>query len=244
MAAPGPPVAGTSAQATTGTVSPTLPASIAANDIIVVWAVDHQPVSVGTMSWPSGFTEGQQVDIKDSTGVVIGRAGWAWKRAAGGESGTISVTRTGDTGTDSAFGANCCKIPGCITSGDPFETPPTPVNPNATTTVDWPSVTIAAAESMSLILKLMGGLNSNTSTPANWTVLASNAGTSGTDHAMDADYRQITGAGTYDPANGTQTTDADTGHAQFQIAFIPPSGGGAIEDPYPYVGGGYYPTEG
>lgn len=229
MAAPGPPdglAAGTSfAQGTGTSLGPTAPATVDANDILVVLGMSHQPVSVGTISWPSGYTEGQQVDIKDSSGTVIGRAGWAWKRAAGTEDGAAqTITRTGDSGTDSAFQGGCFRIAGCATSGNPFDTPPTPVAPNATTTVDWPSVTTSSAEVCLILVHLIGGLNSNVSTPTNYTAHASRGGTSGTDGAMDVDYRQVTSTGTYDPANGTQTTDADTAHAQFQIPFkAPPS---------------------
>ena len=192
--------------------------------------MSHQPNGVGTISWPSGYTEGQQVDIKNSAGTVIGRAGWAWKRADGTEDGlSQTITRSGDSGTDSSFQAHCHKIPGCKTTGDPFDTPPTPVNPNATATVDWPSCTTTSAEVCLVLYRLLGGANASVGTPASWTVFESRGGTTGTDGACDIDYRQVTSTGTYDPANGTHTLDADCAHAQFQVPF---AAAGAAVDPF------------
>jgi hypothetical protein len=222
MAAPGPPVAGSvSTLSTTATCAPTLPA-VVANDVVFVWTVSHNPVSpTTTFTWPANYTQAFAVDIFDASSVKLGMIGGGWHRATGSESGSITITRDGDTGNDTAFMANCCRIPGCILSGTPFETPVTN-NPAASTTGNFPAVTTTAAETCIITGILKGGLSGNYATPTNWTALASNQSTSGTDVGMDVDYRQVTSAGTYDPANVTLTTDADTAWGAFQIAFIPP----------------------
>lgn len=64
---------------------------IQANDILIAFAAaDGNP----SMSWPAGWTE-----IKDEAGNGSAvRAGVAWYRAAGGESGTITLTLTASEG--------------------------------------------------------------------------------------------------------------------------------------------------
>lgn len=218
MAAPTVGTAGTNSAGTGASVTPTLPAGISADDIILVWAVSCETGGTATtvFTWPSGFTEGRAVSIKSSTGTVNGLAGWAWKRAAGGESGTITVSRDGSTGNSTSFLSNCVAITGCINSGNPFEVDAFN-NPNWSTTADWPSITTIGPNDTLVILFLHGD-NVNTSTPTNYTAVVSNATTSGKDSGADCDKRENVGPGTYDPANATISGD-DTGYATFQIAF-------------------------
>ena len=141
----GVPVGGTAAGANGGAVAPTLPASVAANDIIVLFAIfynDGTGTVPTTITWPATYTQGNSATVKDASGNARGIAGWAWKRAAGGESGTVSISANG-TASNTASGSlgNCCRIPGCTRTGNPWED--SQVNaPNYTATVDFPAASM------------------------------------------------------------------------------------------------------
>lgn len=102
--------AGTSSSGTANP-SPTYPAGIAANDILVLWVMANSPGTVGAVS---GFTAETQVD--NGTNNVGAR--FFWKRATGSESGSQSVTVTGGAGNNAAIIA---AYRGCVTSGTPYE---------------------------------------------------------------------------------------------------------------------------
>lgn len=95
----------------TANPSPTYPAGIATNDILLLWVVANSPGTIGSVS---GFTAEAQVD--DGTNQVGARL--FWKRATGSESGSQSVTVTGGAGNN---GAIIAAYRGCITSGTPYE---------------------------------------------------------------------------------------------------------------------------
>ena len=220
MAAPTFGAAGTASAGTGASVTPTLPAGIAANDIVIVWAVSCCAVAdteTTAFTWPANYTEGAAVPIFDASANATGLAGWAWKRTTGADSGTITVTRDGTTGASTSFISNCVACTGCRTSGDPFETQASN-NPNYSATIDWPAVTTTGPND-SLLILFLDGDNVNIGTPANYTAIVSNASTQGKDSAADADKRENVAAGTYDPANATLGANDNTGWATFQIAF-------------------------
>lgn len=223
MAAPTVGTGGTAGAATGGACSPTLPAGIAADDIVICWFIQcHDGSGAGatasSITWPAGYTEGRSIAIKDAAGVSRGRAGWAWKRTTGADSGTILITPVGgSSGVESSSIANCVAVRGCRTSGNPYATD-TANNPNYSATVDWPAVTTTGPNDTLLIL-FLHGMNVNIGTPASYTVVLSNATTQGKNSAADADKRENVAAGTYDPANATVGANDGTGWATFQIAF-------------------------
>lgn len=218
MSAPTVGAAGTAQGQSDADVTPTLPAGIAAGDIIVVWVVSACAVTdtpTSAFGWPAGYTEGRAVPIKDATGGIVGLAGWAWKRTTGADSGTITITRDGTTGPSTSLLSNCVAITGCRATGNPYEVEVVN-NPNYSTTIDWPSITTTGPND-TLLTMFLNGDNVSVATPAGWATVASNASATGKDSAADVDKRENVGPGTYDPANGTSSSDA--GWATFQIAF-------------------------
>jgi hypothetical protein len=224
----GTPVAGTSSQDDGDTLELGLPASVAADDIIILWAVFHGEPGTDTIpttiTWPGGYTEIAALATFNAGGTQTGVVGAAWTRAAGGESGTVNVSSNGSVSATAGSLGNCCRVPGCVTSGDPWEDLAT-ANPNYTTTVDRPAVDMTRSNG-GLSLLLHGNTdNVNIATPTDWTALTSNGGTQGADSGFDSDYRSPGATGTYDPANGTQTSGNARGWAIIHLMLTDTSSG-------------------
>lgn len=101
---------GTFSGGTTSPRTPSYPAQILADDIAVCYAISENNAVI---SFPGDWTKVEQ--RHQTTGAT---AAWAWKRCAGGESGTINVTR--DTGVVMFF-AGIATFRGCVASGTPYE---------------------------------------------------------------------------------------------------------------------------
>lgn len=131
---------GTLSVVTTLTAAPGLPASILNKDVVLVAAIHHQPNGVGVINTPAGFTELAQVTYKNSSGIDQGRAALFGRRMAGGETGSVSITATGDSGTDTCFAAQTHLIRGC----HEVLTPQVGVNANYSLagepTIIWPAI--------------------------------------------------------------------------------------------------------
>lgn len=97
---------GTTASSTTHSV--TLPSSIAANDIIMLFFSQLDDNSDTT--WPGGYTE-----LADDGCLFTDQLSVAYRRATGGESGSISVT----TGTTTTGAFTTYRISGAHTSSAP-----------------------------------------------------------------------------------------------------------------------------
>src|SRR3990167_4740869 len=139
---------GTAAAGTAASVTPGYPAptgGILANDIVWLLAISHQPVSIGGINTPSGFTQAAQGTYQNSALANRGRAALFWKRAVGGESGTVSVSRTGDTGTDGVLFAQMYLTRGGVTTGNPYDAITARYGPG-NTTVTFDSVAVGGAE--------------------------------------------------------------------------------------------------
>jgi hypothetical protein len=132
----------------------TLPGSIAVNDIVTLTLYKENTAAI---TWPSGFT---QVTTVALAGANMQQA-WAWKRMAGGESGTVTASWTG-----SVFRCGqASRITGGVTSGDPFGTNfTTVVNETASTTC--PAISLASTPADSLLL---WGVNDFAGTTTAWT---------------------------------------------------------------------------
>jgi hypothetical protein len=78
-------------------------------------------------------------------------------------------------------------------------------------------------------------------TGGDWILRTSFGSTTGTDAAVGLQTATIASAGTINGGTDPITT-ASWGVIGF--ALIPAVVGGAVEDPYPYIAGGYFPTEG
>ena len=88
----------------------TLPASIAANDIIIVSIYKE---NTNAVTPPAGYAE---IGTAPTTTAPQGQYTF-WYRAAGGESGTVTFSWTGNVFRAAA----AHRISGCITSGNPYE---------------------------------------------------------------------------------------------------------------------------
>jgi hypothetical protein len=106
-------------------------AGLAANDIAIIQV---GLADTATIAAPSGWS---------SVGTFLDssrRISFFWKRLAGSESGTVSVT-VGDSSCGVMFGAS-----GCITSGTPFEG----FNSAADTSGIGPSITVTGIERLAV----------------------------------------------------------------------------------------------
>lgn len=115
-------VAGTRVDGTTGSLTPSHPAGIQENDIVLLHAFFHEGTTTTTGTWntPTGFTLVRKQNLTVA-GAKKGELALFWKRAVGGESGTVTVSRTGGTGNATVSTANMSVWSGCVTSGDPWE---------------------------------------------------------------------------------------------------------------------------
>ena len=104
-------------------ITPTLPASIAANDICIamclVGAISNSVC--GRIGCPSDWEEIAQFAFLTGSS-RIGQIGWFWKRMSGGESGTItfSTTFTMTSSVEHTFHGNIYRLTGCPTTGVPW----------------------------------------------------------------------------------------------------------------------------
>lgn len=98
-----------------GNMSLTLPASIAANDILIIgFGIDNG--SPGAVTWPSGFT---LLSTVGSIGSPDGESGaYAWKRAAGTEGGT-GVTIRAAAASSAVYCTGCVTFDGRDTGTNP-----------------------------------------------------------------------------------------------------------------------------
>jgi hypothetical protein len=114
-----------------------VPASVAANDIIVVYAFLDSTVTVSAM--PSGFAHAAGSPRTVASGGGFGQHSLVamWKRATAGDTGTYGFTLSGST---FVYG-NAVRYTGAITTGDPWDT---------TATGDGGAVNLTTAPAVSL----------------------------------------------------------------------------------------------
>lgn len=129
---------GTVAQATSGNISPGIPAGNTANDILVCIVLNGlNDVLTFSGSWA------KKVEVNNST---LHRLTVAWLRAVGGDAApTIS-------GASVDIIARIVSYSGCITSGDPFDVAGTPQTDALTATVTCPAITPGTANDMILMI--------------------------------------------------------------------------------------------
>lgn len=107
------------------TSSVPVPASVAANDVIIVHL--YQEDAAPTVTPPTGFTEVTFTTAPQTTGSVL-RLRVFWKRATGADTGTYAFTHTSNI-TE----AQAARFTGCITSGTPLEVLGSAVDNSGTT---------------------------------------------------------------------------------------------------------------
>src|SRR4051794_34425628 len=119
---------GAIANGTSGNVTPVLPASIVAGDILLLVVGSADNISV---SLPAGWTK--KVELNSSTNC---RLTVAWARATGSDSNP-QVTHLAGNSIFGVIGA----FRGCKSSGDPFTDAQSQANAGTTTTITAPTIT-------------------------------------------------------------------------------------------------------
>lgn len=217
MSAPTVIAKGTASATTTATCIPAHPANILANDIIYLLAISHQPVSVGQVNTPSGFTLVARGTYSNSASVLQGAAGLFWKRAIGGELGTVSVGRSGDTGADTQFFAQMVLVRGCAETGDPWDSFSARYGPG-NATVTWDAVTVSGVERTLLAFCCQADDSPGVSTPTGYTrPVPITVTTSGTDAQLSIDSKVNVSSGPAVTAANGETL----GWATFHVAAKP-----------------------
>lgn len=237
MAAPTLQAEGALAAFASGSVITAVNPAHQADDILVV-VFEHNTTG-NTFTTPTGWTphpSGRQ----DSGAAAAGHC--FWKRATGSAetdpSTTVSIAMlTGAGGYGRVY-----VIRGCETSGDPFDA--TAVAVANTATPDAPSLTTIGADRLVFYGFAIDDDNTFSAgfPPTGYTGGTHLTTVTGGDCAMNACWKAVAVAGTENPAAATMA--ASDPWFVWGLAFKPPAGGAAPQDPYPYVGGGYYPTEG
>lgn len=125
---------GVAANTSTTTVTPALPASMLANDIIVIQALCLNSNTAFTT--PTGYT------LIADFNVGAHRVAWWWKRHTGTETAQ-AVVNTGRTSTNLLAGQVTARR-GCITTGTPFEGMTTSLSATATAITGVNVTTIGA----------------------------------------------------------------------------------------------------
>jgi hypothetical protein len=200
-------------------VTPGSPAGFAANDILIIYlSHDSDPV---TYTWPSGFTQ----LYKDTLTLDGQTQAAAWKRAAGGD--TLTVTRSATTG---AIVAQCAAWSGRDTTNPPVgATTATNNSANASpTTLTANAVTALAGDDLAWI----GGLDvtaaSTTATftqPTGYTSQGSSIDTAQKLSIVALANLDNASAGSTGTVSGTLTHSGNAGWAAYLIR-IPAAGGG------------------
>lgn len=230
MAAPVLAAAGTANAGTAGTATPTYPASIAANDILILVAIHYTSVTNPT-SWSAPTTG--WTSIVDSLinrpvdGIANGRIGVWWKRAAGGESGTVTVTQSGGTtGASTVTFAQIYRLTGCETSGNPWDGAVFKTAASGSgTTATFDTVTISGSE-RTIVGFYLAGDNIATATPTGYAAtLAADTTATGS----DAELQTFTKTNTSTDGSVTSATGLATSISwgTVHITFKPPAAAAA-----------------
>lgn len=203
--------AGTASNDTGGSasVTPDYPASVAADDIAIIIHALYDSAGSGatTLSTPDGWTAfGAQVH--DGSNYIIARA--YWKRLAGSESGSVTVSHT--LGMTQAY-ARMGVFRGCATVGDPFEDYDT--SGGSASSFTSPTTTTLGANRLGLRLSVvLSGLAE--SPPSGWTERYETAATSLT---VAGDTKTIASAST--EAASARTEGFSTNYVVLALALKP-----------------------
>ena len=223
MAAPILQAEGALAIATTATtVTPVIPAH-ALNDILICASGNWAPATAGALAKhtiSSGWTELASLQIPAS-GDADGWIVWWWKRAASGSETNPTLTRTGDTGTDTNFTGRIYVIRGVITSDPAWdEVDPTTLYPTANQPVD--ALTVSGTERLAIhfLVKTDDFVTAPTVGAGAWTAGTQLETTTGTDHSQGSFRKDNVSANTGADASTVEATAAG-GYAFLGISFKP-----------------------
>jgi hypothetical protein len=100
MAAPAYIAAGTKGSGTGSSINVTYP-TVSANDFLIIWAMS---IGGGTIATPTGFTKIMNGILRTPPFTNVGVGYAFYKIASGSESGTIAVSRSGHSGSNTFIG--------------------------------------------------------------------------------------------------------------------------------------------
>lgn len=229
----------------TADITVTSPAGLATDDIELM--VVESQAGTHALTTANGFAAaGTQIDVPSGTATIATHGSLWWRRYAGESDPVVTLATNHIIGQRYAFS-------GCITSGDPWDfidqssegtedTTGSADSASSTSDVDrLIAIVVGSAKPDSLgTAEISAPTNGNL---ANLLERADNARNNGNGGHVGLFTGEKASAGA--PGNTTYTKATAAFKWHYVVALKPPAaGGGAAEDPFPYVAGGYYPTEG
>ena len=166
---------GTLGEGNGSSISPSYPGGIQAGDILFLLAANQQigEMDAGTIATPAGWTA-----LSESNPFPNGEGGAKlfYKVAAGSESGSFSVTRTGATGNDTAFAAQVYQYRSGAGGGAGLETNQGQYGTDDVT-ITWPTITIVGnSRTLLAFVVLIGSVSGDPiDTPAGYSADAFDA---------------------------------------------------------------------
>ena len=178
-------ITGGTLSGTGNSVTPTLPAT-AADDILLLLVISHQPAGIGIIGTPNGgptWNSAYQATYQNSSSVDQGRVALFWARATGDHTGvTVTVSRTGDTGSDSCLYTRGITYRGCSTDSPPWDDLQASIV--ASTTATWPAITVSGSERTLVTGQINSDNSPLASGPSSYNVHQSGSTSTGTDASM------------------------------------------------------------
>lgn len=231
-------VSGGMASNTTDTALAVTGPACAVDDILIYAGMgkNNQVVSPPDGSWTT---------FVGSDNTASQRITLAWKRAVAGDTGGISYAFTKPIDDNTLNIGIISAWRGCTTSGSPIDATTPSVSPNATAdVVGYATFTPTSA----LFIVAIGVYNDDATTAGamggtdpTFTNRWDREVATGTDGSCFGFSGASTGAATGARSHTTSST-VDAISIGVLFGLVEPSA--ATDNPYPYVGGGYYPVEG
>jgi hypothetical protein len=232
-----------------GSVTVTLPGSMAVNDLILLaWSCGDDDFTQPTLAMTtSGYTELTTTTLSVDGGTAgDGNLAVFYKFHNGTD--TTAVTAASGTGTDSsnAVGVMVFRGVATVAQGGPLEIAIAPAtgasggdpNPPSVSTFTEATSAIVIACAMSVATTAL-----SLTAPANYTTNALSRGSASETFAATVGmaYR-LTGAS--DPEDPGVFTDSGAGNAWCAVTMVLKEAPPVTDSGTPYAGGGYYPAEG
>ncbi len=202
--------AGTATAALAAELAVPYPSGVVPNDLVILLAMTRDTVDITT---PAGFTEGGG----HSSGSL--RAEWFWRRATGGETGDLTITKASGT---NLFFARMYRFSGVRTTGAPYEGAATAGSASVTVLTPADVTTLGANRRVVVLTALEDDLNvagyagGTAAVPED---VAEAKTPLGTDGALGLTSVGRTSAEAFDV--GSQTIAFNRRHALFTFALVP-----------------------
>jgi len=208
---------GTEDHSQTGTITPAYPGTVNAGDILFLMVMNYQGgVTIGSIGSVAGWTLLESGNFKDSSPVTVGNAALFYKIATGSEAGTVSVTRTGDTGGTTEFAGQIYSFSGA----NAIESHNMNSTADGSSPIDFDAVTVGGNERT--LVALYAGLDSLPGgVPAGYTNKAQDTISTGAfDYTLDChDKENVSSDGAVTGTGGTLN-----GYVTFHLSLFTPAG--------------------